>query len=103
MSEGHNITRVTVLSVNLKTEGIKGDILLGLSGRGFSLCLLFLLALLLFLLGLLHHDSSLGSVVLIVLDHSGVDDLTPVRGHELDNALAGHLLQGALSERSPDL
>ena len=105
MSEGHIITRVTVtvLSVNLKTEGRKGDILLGLGGRGFSLCLLFLLALLLFLLGLLDHDSSLGCVVLIVLGHSGVDDLTPVSGHELDNALAGHLFQGALGKRSPDL
>merc|ERR1712176_1318618 len=79
----------------------KGDILLGLSS--LSLCLLFLLSLLLLLLGLFHHDSSLGCVILIVLSHSGVDNLTPVSGHELDNALAGHLLQCALGERSSDL
>ena len=77
--------------------------LLGLSSRGFSLCLLFLLALLLFLLGLLDDDSALGGLILIVLGHSGVDDLTPVGGHELDNALASHLLEGTLGQRSPDL
>merc|ERR1739841_306447 len=81
----------------------KRDILLGLSSRSFSLGLLFLLSLLLLLLGLFYHDSSLGCVILIVLGNSGVDDLTPVSGHELDNALAGHLLQGALGKRSPDL
>merc|ERR1719350_1921694 len=100
MSKGHIITGVNVLSINIKM-GRKGDILLGLSSR--SLSLLFLLSLLLLLLGLFHHDSSLGCVILIVLSHSGVDDLTPVSGHELDNALAGHLLQCALGERSSDL
>ena len=102
MSEGHIITRVTVISFNLKT-GRKGDNLLGLSSRGFSLCLLFLLALLLLLLGLLDDDSTLRCLILIVLGHSGVDDLRSVSRHELDNALAGHLLQGTLGQRSPDL
>ena len=104
MSEGHIITRVTVISFNLKT-GRKGDNLLGLSSRGFSLCLclLFLLALLLLLLGLLDDDSTLRCLILIVLGHSGVDDLRSVSRHELDNTLAGHLLQGTLGQRSPDL
>merc|ERR1719350_1376274 len=83
--------------------GRKGDNLLGLSSRGFSLCLLFLLALLLLLLGLLDNDSTLRCLILIVLGHSGVDDLRSVSRHELDNTLAGHLLQGTLGQRSPDL
>ena len=66
--------------------------IINLFSFGIIICLLLVLALATAsLLGLLNNNTSLRLVIISILGHSGVDNLTSVGGHLSDQSLASQL------------
>ena len=82
------------------TKGETGTRYLFSFGFLLSLCLLSLLS---SLCCLFYNDSSLGLVFIAGVGDPGVDQLAPVGGHLLDQALLCQLIQSTSGKRSSNL